>query len=521
MRSGDSGYDPGMAEFDSGPAGPEGGFLLNESRTFPSRLAEVQRANGFLVAALSRATTLPIGEPLLFDLRLAVTETFANIVEHSYGSDPDQTLRMTIRLAPDRIELLFADVGRRPEPRRLRWRNLAEFRERGLGLFLLSKCMDGVTFHFRPDGVNNLHLIRRIGADAGPASRGGEHLPFHTAVFDAPDQRVVYLIGHFTQGRIDPFASLASSPSRRVVFDLTHLDFLDSHGIDCLARHARQLWKEGRRVSALEPPATVSRLIRTCGLMELLSPDGWATPPADLSGAARERFPGAALPLVRGLSAVVRVEAEMPAAALASALAPARFRAGALEGECVVSWAEPSSGLFVRCVERADAIEEQGRGMASGGVVFFGAFSRPGSRALVSAHQLHAMLGAYPGFARARGGRGHLADFVHHVSRIVRDTLPLATEGESGELLLAAVEYSPRGIRALTGTGPVLARCRPDGAAEALVLQSIPLGQSENPVLATIDIAADPDRDLRFHLAAGEGGAAGDQGVLDVRRSKA
>lgn len=496
----------------------DAGVILHESRTFPSRLSEIQRANSLLVAAIARAPAISVGEALLFDLRLAVTEVFANIVEHSYGSDPDQTIRMSIRIAADRIELGFADVGRRPESRRLRWRNLAEFRERGLGLFLLSKCMDSVTFHFRSDGVNRVHLLRTLGRDA--TSRGGEHLPFHVAVYDTAEERLICPIGHFARDRMDPFRQLPAPATRRIVFDLTNLDFLDSFGIDCLARHARALWKEGCRLQALEPPAAVARVVRASGLLDLLSPDGWAVRPAEERGGSRPEVPGTSLPLVRALTTSWRASDPADPSVLMASLVPPRFRAGDLECVAVLNWSDPSCGLFVRGVARRDAIEERAAGAAAGGILFLGRFSRPGTRALIAVHQLHAMLGSFPAFARARGDRGVLTDFLLHVSGIVRDTIPLGTEGEGGELMLAVVEISRKGVRALTGTGPCLATVRiAGGGGDPVPLAAIPLGQSENPVFGTCDLAPGIEADLRIQWNAGEDAA--DQGILDVTGAKA
>ncbi len=510
-----------MPELDPSKSfGRDGVSVVHESRTFPSRLSEIQRANSFLVACISRAPALPIGEALLFDLRLAVTETFANIVEHSYGSDPDQTIRMTIRLDADRIELGFADVGRRPEARRLRWRNLAEFRERGLGLFLLSKCMDSVTFHFRADGVNRIHLMRALVRE-GAVGRVGEHLPFHTAVFDAADLRTIYPIGHFSRDRLDPFVVLPPPIARRVLFDLTNLDFLDSYGVDCLAQYARLLWREGFRVTAMEPPAAVAKVIRASGLMDILVPDGWAPRPVELSRASEPALEGSVLPLVRGLTSVIKGVPDGVMASLMSSLVPPRFAAGGIEGEVVLAWGEPSCGLFVRAVARRDAIEERTQGAASGGIIFVGCFSRPGAQAIVAVHQLHAMLGSFPAFARARGERGILAEFLQHVSGLVRDALPPSSEGDAGELRLSAVEFSPRGVRAVTGTGPALVRCELGGGVEPVTLSAVVLGQSENSVFETIDLPLAPGHALRLHVSAGDVGVIADEGVLDAREARA
>lgn len=536
-------------------------YDINDSRTFPARMAQIQRANAFLISCIARVRSLHLSDALLFDLRLAVTETLANIIEHSYGNDPDQTVRMTVRLDSDRIELIFADVGRPPEPRRLRWRNLAEFRERGLGLFLLSKCMDGVIFHFRRDGINRVHLFRAIGGE-GAAARGGEHLPFHTAIFDTAKRRVVYLIGHFDRTRIDPLAAVPVGVSRKLVFDLSGLDFIDAFGIECLTRYARLVTKEGVKMSAVEPPPAVACVIQDSGLMETIASNGWSR---EISSepriTGRRDLSGGYLPLVRALAGPWhdhRVEpsaldagnapgtgdasgtgdapgagdalstGDAPGAgdsammALMAPLAPREVAGtpeGAVRGLSVnarLSWSNPSYGLFARIVSRYDEIETTAQGYASGGVVFAGCSSRPGSLALVAAHQLHAMLAAYPAFTLVRGGRTTLSEFLRHVSSQIRDALPaIVSEEEGFELLMVAVEFSPRGVRAVTGNGPMIAR------VAGVPLMAISLGQSENSVIEMVDLPQATGNEPAYRIFIGHGldeeTSRGDTGVLDVR----
>lgn len=215
-------------------------------RRFTARASEVQNANAFLQEFLADRNAAA-DEITLFDLRLAVTETFANIIEHSYGGDSDEAVIMKLDLAGDVLEITFEDTGRRPEPHRLKSRDLDDYRERGLGLFLISRCMDDVDFDFRSDGINRLRMKRRLGS--GRDEKSYEHYPFHVAVFERDERKTICLVGHFDSTRSNPFKNQNVTSSENTLVDLRGLAFIDSFGMQCLSEFCRSSAERGHRVS--------------------------------------------------------------------------------------------------------------------------------------------------------------------------------------------------------------------------------------------------------------------------------
>jgi serine/threonine-protein kinase RsbW len=93
---------------------------IKQTRTFRARLAEVTDLSAFVEAAVTGMDTR-----LIMRLRLAVEELFVNTVTHGHGGDSDATVDLTVRLAGDRVVLIYEDsapafnpfaVVERPDP---------------------------------------------------------------------------------------------------------------------------------------------------------------------------------------------------------------------------------------------------------------------------------------------------------------------------------------------------------------------------------------------------------------------
>ncbi len=469
-------------------------LLRSRVQVFQAKMSEIQAAAGFLAGTLEGLPDLEVDEAMLFDLRLAVTESFANIIEHSYGHEPDQVMRLGIQLYESRIVIEFEDTGRYPELHRLKWRDLNDYRERGLGLFLISRCMDGVTFFFGRDGVNRLRVSRMFDGDAS-FRRSPTHLPFHVAVYDSPRALRVCLIGHLDRTRPDPFVELEPfPPSDRVVLDLSQLDFIDVHGTRILLEFLRRMKKKGATMEIREAPAPVKEALARCGFEGTFT----AARADEARETTEEERPaesalGRYLPLLRTLGRHFLPSAAVPGRArhdiqdLVETLLPPELHSTGLRGRIAFRAGHSSRAFFVRFVDPPEA-----SGDRTDGVVFLGTFSAPGVRSGIAATHLYAALGAYPDFLR-RGQARTLTDFIRLLSSLLRDLLPVAsTDAEEESLLLVALEFHAHGVRAHTGNGPVIAQI---GGAP---LRSMPLGGSENALMESSDcegLAADAGGD--------------------------
>ena len=98
----------------------------------------------------------------------AAAEIGANIVRHAYPTDALGTVRLRLRLYPDRLELQFTDRGR-PSPNHRRGlerltpdADAFALAEGGRGLALAGLALDELRYHRTPGGQNRWRLVKRL-----------------------------------------------------------------------------------------------------------------------------------------------------------------------------------------------------------------------------------------------------------------------------------------------------------------------------------------------------------------------
>jgi serine/threonine-protein kinase RsbW len=100
-------------------------------------------------------------------LELAVDEACTNVIEHAYGHDI--TKEVVVRAIFDNEELRIdvVDTGRGFNPLTLPQLSLeqlvAERRSGGLGMQVIRRIMDQVSYEMIPGQKNELHMVKRIG----------------------------------------------------------------------------------------------------------------------------------------------------------------------------------------------------------------------------------------------------------------------------------------------------------------------------------------------------------------------
>jgi anti-sigma regulatory factor (Ser/Thr protein kinase) len=79
---------------------------LRQTRTFRARLDECSDVAAFVESSIAGM------EPrLVMRVRLAVEELFVNTVTHGHGGDCDAPVEVTVRIAGDRVELVYTDTA--------------------------------------------------------------------------------------------------------------------------------------------------------------------------------------------------------------------------------------------------------------------------------------------------------------------------------------------------------------------------------------------------------------------------
>lgn len=101
----------------------------------------------------------------VYNIQLATDEAASNIIEHAYENVPDGILELSCGVNKDVITIILVDRGESFDPSEVPLPDLkADLSDRkigGLGIFLMRKLMDEVTYEPRLDKSNVLTMIKR------------------------------------------------------------------------------------------------------------------------------------------------------------------------------------------------------------------------------------------------------------------------------------------------------------------------------------------------------------------------
>ena len=133
-----------------------------EKRIIPARLDCLDDATGFVEQILERAG---FSEEKILQVHLAAEEIFVNIASYAYPSEEgDAELCCELLQAPERVRITFIDSGEPFDPLAQEDADISEAgllgREGGLGILLIKKLMDNVSYRYA-DGRNELTIEKR------------------------------------------------------------------------------------------------------------------------------------------------------------------------------------------------------------------------------------------------------------------------------------------------------------------------------------------------------------------------
>lgn len=122
---------------------------LDEIREF---VGEIARKGGF-------------SDKDVYNIQLATDEAASNIIEHAYENMPDGILELSCGVNQNVITIVLVDHGESFDPSEVPLPDLkADLSDRkigGLGIFLMRKLMDEVTYEPRPNRINVLTMTKR------------------------------------------------------------------------------------------------------------------------------------------------------------------------------------------------------------------------------------------------------------------------------------------------------------------------------------------------------------------------
>ena len=128
--------------------------------SLPSRIDTVATAAAAVAEFLSRSG---ITEDAAFGIDMAVREAVTNAVVHGNRQDENKTVEVTLKSAPDAVEISVHDqgVGFNPEavPDPTADENI--LKASGRGIFFMRSFMDEVDWLIRPGGGTTVRMLKR------------------------------------------------------------------------------------------------------------------------------------------------------------------------------------------------------------------------------------------------------------------------------------------------------------------------------------------------------------------------
>ena len=125
---------------------------LDEIREF---VGEVARQGGF-------------SDKEIYSIQLAADEASSNIIEHAYASVGGGKIEIDCSISDTELKIIMRDHGKSFDPSSVPEPNInADLSERkigGLGMYLMRKLMDEVSYESSSNAGNVLTMIKRMGA---------------------------------------------------------------------------------------------------------------------------------------------------------------------------------------------------------------------------------------------------------------------------------------------------------------------------------------------------------------------
>ena len=115
------------------------------------------------LTGIARVRAEPLGQEVLGDLKLALTEACTNSVRHAYG-DADGTVEIVYELHPDKLVVEVADEGEGFQPPTGRGAAFVddELSEGGLGIAIIEALADEFEIRERAQGGSSLRFVKRL-----------------------------------------------------------------------------------------------------------------------------------------------------------------------------------------------------------------------------------------------------------------------------------------------------------------------------------------------------------------------
>lgn len=129
-------------------------------RSMPSHLRVVRSA----VEEMCRL--VGFDESSVTRIVLSVDEAMTNIIRHAYGGREDQPIEIEMSplgaSAPEGLRICLRDHGRQVDYSRIRSRDLKDVRPGGLGVHIMTECMDRLEYQPAEGGGTLLTMVKNL-----------------------------------------------------------------------------------------------------------------------------------------------------------------------------------------------------------------------------------------------------------------------------------------------------------------------------------------------------------------------
>ena len=99
---------------------------------------------------------------------LSVDEAMTNVIRHAYGGADDKPIEVELAVLgesePEGLKISLRDYGRVVDPAKIRSRDLKDVRPGGLGVHIMTECMDEVDYSPADGGGTLLTMIKKLPA---------------------------------------------------------------------------------------------------------------------------------------------------------------------------------------------------------------------------------------------------------------------------------------------------------------------------------------------------------------------
>jgi serine/threonine-protein kinase RsbW len=130
--------------------------------TFAGEFRNLELISDFVTKAAEEAG---MDETGIYSIQLAVDEACANIIEHAYGGEGKGNINITIKSSKNELTVIIQDHGQKFNPEVIPSPKmnlpLEEISPRGLGVYLMQKMMDVVSYEFTQENGNILTMVKR------------------------------------------------------------------------------------------------------------------------------------------------------------------------------------------------------------------------------------------------------------------------------------------------------------------------------------------------------------------------